>query len=61
MEYQKEIEFLENASNQQSILRTNIWIEINDNLRGTYNTNSQIKFKTTSLKTSLYEIIEKKN
>ena len=29
------------------------WIEINDESRGTYNVNSQIKFKTTLLKSSL--------
>ena len=29
------------------------WVKINDELRGTYNVNSQIKFKTTMLKSSL--------
>ena len=29
------------------------WVEINDESRGTYNVNSQIKFKTTMLKSSL--------
>ena len=29
------------------------WVEINDESRGTYNVNSQIKFKTTILKCSL--------
>ena len=29
------------------------WVEINDESRGTYNVNSQIKFKTTILKSSL--------
>ena len=29
------------------------WVEINNESRGTYNTNSQIKFKTTMLKSSL--------
>ena len=29
------------------------WVEINDESRGTCNTNSQIKFKTTILESSL--------
>ena len=29
------------------------WVEMNDNASGVYNSNSQIKFKTTMLKTSL--------
>ena len=32
---------------------TKDWVEINDDIRGTYNTNSQIKFKTSMLKSSL--------
>ena len=53
MEYQKIINFLENTSNQSSKFRAKNWVEINDELRGTYNTNSQIKFRTTMLKSSL--------
>ena len=34
---------------------TRKWIEINNDVRGTYNTNSQIKFKTSMLKSSLYD------
>ena len=30
-----------------------IWVEINDDARGTYNSNSQIKFKTTIIESSL--------
>ena len=44
---------LNNASNQPSKFRTKIWVEINDEFRGAYNTNSQIKFKTKMLKSSL--------
>ena len=43
----------DNKSNQPSKFRTKNWIEINDESRGTYNVNSQIKFKTTMLKSSL--------
>ena len=32
---------------------TKIWIEINDDSRGTWNTNSQIKFKNMTLKSIL--------
>ena len=34
-------------------LKQKNWVEINDESRGTYNVNSQIKFKTTKLKSSL--------
>ena len=33
--------------------RTRKWVETNDVAHGTYNTNSQIKFKTTILKSSV--------
>ena len=44
---------LENAPNQTSEFRTKNWVEINDESRGTYNVNSQIKFKTLILKSSI--------
>ena len=44
---------LENTPDQQSKLKTKNWVEINDDSHGTYNTISQIKFKTTMLKLSL--------
>ena len=53
MEYQKIANFIDDASNQPSKFRTRNWVEINDELRGTYSVNSQIKFKTTMLKSSL--------
>ena len=46
---------LDNKPNRPSKFRTKNWVEINDDARGTYNTNSQIKFKTTVLKSSLYD------
>ena len=49
MEYQK----ITNALNQPSKFRTKNFLEINDELRGTYNTNAQIKFKTTILISSV--------
>ena len=33
--------------------KTKNWVEINEESRGTYNVHSQIKFKTTMLKSSL--------
>ena len=53
MEYQKIINLLDNISNQLSKFRTRNWIEINDQSRGVSNTNSDIRFKTTMLKSSL--------
>ena len=53
MEYQKITNLLDNASNQPSKFRTKNWVKINDESRGGYNVNSQIKFKTTMLKSSL--------
>ena len=53
MEYRKIANLLHNTPNQPSKFRTKNWFEINDNSRGTYNTNSQIKFKTTMSKSSL--------
>ena len=41
------------SSNQPSKCKTKNWVEVNDESRGTYNLNSQIKFKTTMLKSSL--------
>ena len=53
MEYQKIANLIDDASNQPSKFRTKNWVEINYELRGTYSVNSQIKFKTTMLKSSL--------
>ena len=47
MEYQKIINLLDNTSNQLSKFRTKNWFEINDQSRGVYNTNSDIRFKST--------------
>ena len=53
MEYQKIINLLDNASNQSSKFRTKHWIEINDDIRGAYSPNKQIRFKTAMLRSSL--------
>ena len=44
---------LNDAQNQPSKFKAKNWVEINDESRGTYNVNSQIKFKTTMLQASL--------
>ena len=47
MEYQKIVNLIDdNTPNQPSKFRTRNWIEINDESRGAYNVNSQIKFKS---------------
>ena len=59
MEYKKIANLLDdNESNQPSKFRTKNWVEINDESRGTYNVNSQIKFKTAMLKFSLCDYSE---
>ena len=56
MEYQKTANLLGNrASNQPSKFTAKNWIEINDEFRGGYTTGSNIKFKTTMLRSSLYD------
>ena len=53
MEYQKIANLIDDTSNQPSKFRTKNWVEINDESRGANNAASQIKFKTTMLKSSL--------
>ena len=53
MKYQKIINLLENTPNQPSRFGAKIWVVVNGDSRGTYKTNSQIKFKTSMLMSSL--------
>ena len=53
MAYQKIANLLDNTSNQPSKFRTKCRAEINDESRVGYTTGSNIKFKTTMLKSSL--------
>ena len=57
MEYQNIANSLDDASNQPSKFKTKNWVEINDKSGGKYNINSQIKFKTTMLKSTIIFII----
>ena len=53
MEYQKMANLLNDASNKPSKFRTKNWVEINDDIRGEYSPNKQIRFKTAMLRSSL--------
>ena len=55
MEYQKLIYLLNDTTNQPTKFTTKNLFEINDDAHGIYNTNSQIKFKTSMLKSNLYD------
>ena len=53
MECQNITNLLDDSSNKTSKFRTKGWVEINDESRGIYNNDKQIRFKTTMLKSSL--------
>ena len=53
MEYQKIANLLSDASNKPSKFRTRNWIEINDDIKGAYSPNKQIRFKTEMLRSTL--------
>ena len=44
---------LDNTLNQPTKFRTKDWIDINDESHGVYNNGSQIKFKTSMLRSGL--------
>ena len=52
MESQKMINLLDNTPSQTARFRTKNWVEMNDDSCGTYNTNGQVKFKTSMLKSN---------
>ena len=43
---------LDNTPNQPSKLKTKNWVEVNDESRGTYDKDIQIRFKTSMLRSS---------
>ena len=53
MEYQKIAQLLDSASNKPSKFRTRNWVGINDDIRGAYSPNKQIRFTTAMLRSSL--------
>ena len=52
MKYQKIASLLNDESNKPSKFRTKNWVEINDDVRGVYSPNKQIRFKTATLRSS---------
>ena len=53
MEYEKIINLLDDTTNQPSKFRTRYLVEINDQSRGNYGKNNQIKFKTSIIRSNL--------
>ena len=53
MKYQKIANLLDNEINQPSKFRTRNWVEMNDDIRGAYSPNKQIRFKRAVLRSSL--------
>ena len=53
MEYQKISNLLNDESNKSSKFRTKNWAEINDDVKGLYSPNKQIRFKAAMLRSSL--------
>ena len=53
MEYQKIINLLGDTANQSSKFRTRNEVEINDESRGTQDANSDIKIKTSMIRSNL--------
>ena len=58
MQYQKIANLLNNASDKPSKFRTRNTVEINDDIRGTYTPNKQIRFKIAMLRSSLCDYSE---
>ena len=54
MENQNIIHLLDNPQNQICKFRTKNWVEVNDNARRRYTTNSETRIKTLMLKSSLW-------
>ena len=53
MESQKLANLLDSASNKPSKFRKRNWVEINDDIRGGYSPNKQIRFETAMPRSSL--------
>ena len=58
MEYQKIANLLNDESNKRSRFRIRNWVEVNDERRGTYSPNKQIKFRTSMLRSSLCDYVD---
>ena len=53
MEYQRIANFLNDESSKPSKFKTKSWVEINDDVKGVYSPNKQIRFKTSMVRSSL--------
>ena len=53
MEYQKKGNLLNDEWNKPSKFRTRNWVQISNDITGSYSPNKQIRFKTTMLRSSL--------
>ena len=53
MKFQKMISLLDNTPNQPTKFRTKKWVELIGDTRGRYNTNKQIRLKTSMLRSIL--------
>ena len=53
MEYQEIANLLKDESTKPSKFRTKNWVETNDDVRGVYSANQQIRFKTSMPRSSL--------
>ena len=53
MEYQKIVNLLNSSLNKPSKYRARNWVEINDDIRGAYSPNKQIRFKKAILRSIL--------
>ena len=53
MQYQKIANLLNDWSNKSSKFKTKNWVEINDDVRGVYSPNKQIRFRISMLRSSL--------
>ena len=54
MEYRKIINILDDTANQLSKFRTRNWVEINDESKWKYDNNSIIRFKTSIIRSHLW-------
>ena len=52
MKSQKIANLVNDESNKPSKFRTSNWVEMNDDISGTYSLNKQIRFKTSMLRSS---------
>ena len=54
MKYQKIIKLLDETKNQLCEFRTKYWVQTNDEGRRTYNAGNEIKFKTSMIRSNLF-------